>query len=139
MQWLDWSTVVDGAAGTLAQADPPAGDPAGAPAQQSPLGIWPLLLGLGVIFYLLLIRPQQKQQREHEKMLKELKKNDSVRTSGGIFGKVVSIESDQDQVVLEVDENRNVRLRVLRSAIVAVLDREKKNDSPAEAPAGKSR
>jgi len=76
---------------------------------------------------------------QKNQILKELKKNDTVRTSGGIFGKVVSIEPDQDLVVLEVDENRNVRLRVLRSSIAAVIGREKKDEAPAASTAGKSR
>jgi len=99
----------------------------------------PLFVLIYIVFYFLLIRPQRKQQKQHEALLKELKKNDTVRTSGGIFGKVVSIEPDQDLVVLEVDENRNVRLRVLRSSIAAVIGREKKDEAPAASTAGKSR
>ena len=93
----------------------------------------PLFVFLYAIFYLLVIRPQRKQQKQHQDLLSNLRKNDTVRTSGGIFGKVVSIEPDKDQVVLKVDDNHNVRLRVLRSSIVAVLDREEKNEVPAPA------
>ena len=74
-----------------------------------------------VIFYVLLIRPQKKQQRETKEMQEQLKKNDNVRTSSGFFGKVVSVDKDQDLVVLKIDESHNVRMRVLRSSIVAVL------------------
>ena len=91
----------------------------------------PLFAGLAVVFYFLLIRPQRKQAREFEQMLKGLKKNDSVRTTGGIFGKVVSV--DNDQVILKVDENQNVRLRVLRSSIATVLDRDEEKQTPAAA------
>ena len=101
------------------------------------LSMLPLFIGLYVVFYFLLIRPQRKQQREHRNLLDGLKKNDAVRTNGGIFGKVVSIDVDKDQVVLKVDENQNVRLRVLRSSIAAVLDQDE-NQTPA-ATAGKSR
>jgi preprotein translocase subunit YajC len=121
----------------LAQ-DTPAGEGAGGQDPMSGiLSMLPLFIGLYVVFYFLLIRPQRKQQREHRDLLDGLKKNDSVRTNGGIFGKVVSIDVDKDQVVLKVDENQNVRLRVLRSSIAVVLDREE-NQSPA-ATAGKSR
>ena len=117
--------------GLLAQGEPGSGagpDPAG-----GFLSMLPLMILLYVIFYMLVIRPQRKQQRDHDQLLSGLKKNDSVRTSGGIFGKVVRIDADLDQVVLEVDENKNVRLKVLRSSIVAVLGREEKAETPAAA------
>jgi len=132
--------ILELAAGTLAQEAPPVGggaegkDPSGGLLQMLPLFVL-----IYIVFYFLLIRPQRKQQREHDALLKALKKNDTVRTSGGIFGKVVSIEPDQDLVVLEVDENRSVRLKVLRSAIVAVIGREKKDETPAASVAGQSR
>ncbi len=83
----------------------------------------PLFIILYIVFYVLLIRPQRKQQKQHDNLLRELKKNDDVRTSGGIFGKVASIDADKGQVVLKVDESQNVKIRVLRSSIVAVIDR----------------
>ena len=92
----------------------------------------PLMIFLYVVFYILLIRPQRKQQQAHDRLLKELKKNDSVRTSGGIFGKIHSVDGDQDQVVLKIDDQQNVKIRVLRSSIVAVLN---KDGEPATAGA----
>lgn len=83
----------------------------------------PLFVMLYLVMYFIMIRPQRKQQKQHEAMLASLKKNDEVRTSGGIFGKVVTVDKDRDQVTLKVDEQNNVRLRVARSAVVAVLDR----------------
>jgi preprotein translocase subunit YajC len=130
----------EGAAGGAAGAADPAAP--GATPPQDPLGgilqMLPIFIILYVVFYFLMIRPQRKQQREHQELLAGLRKNDTVRTSGGIFGKVVSIEPDRDQVVLKVDENQNVRLRVLRSSIAAVLEREEKDEAPAAA-AGKPR
>ncbi len=102
-----------------------------------------LFVILYVVFYILLIRPQRKQQRAVDNMLRNLKKNDQVRTSGGIFGKVAQIDADQGQVVLKVDESQNVRIRVLRSSIVAVIDRDgSSREVTVEAPiaaAGKPR
>ncbi|MDF2953173.1 MAG: Protein translocase subunit YajC [Thermodesulfobacterium sp.] len=65
----------------------------------------PLIL-IFVIFYLLLIRPQQKKMKEHQKFLSELRIGQKVFTAGGVVGKVVKIE---DNIVwLEVDKNLNI-------------------------------
>ena len=107
------------------------------------MNLLPLFVMLYIVFYFLLIRPQRKQQREIDSMLRDLKKNDQVRTSGGIFGKVAQIDAEQGQVVLKVDESQNVRIRVLRSSIVAVIDRDgSSREVTVEAPiaaAGKPR
>jgi preprotein translocase subunit YajC len=67
------------------------------------------------VFYFLLIRPQQKKQRETEDMLKALKRGDKVRTSGGIRGEIVEI-TDTDVNLLVADK---VKINVLRSHIAA--------------------
>lgn len=87
----------------------------------------PLIL-IFVIFYFLLIRPQQKKAKDHQSFLSALKKGDNVVTQGGIHGKITGIT---DAVVtLEVDTN--VRLKVNRGAIMLSADEAKKQ---AEAPA----
>jgi preprotein translocase subunit YajC len=90
----------------------------GGPGQM--LSFLPLIL-IFVVFYFLLIRPQQKKAKQHQEMLGKLKKNDEVMTSGGIYGKVVTLA---DHVVtLEVAPN--VRIRVNRPQISAVITNEK--------------
>ncbi len=74
----------------------------------------PLIL-IFVIFYFLLIRPQQKRQRELQKMIGELKKGDRVVTAGGIIGTVTSLQNDY--VVLKIGDNENTKIEVLKSAI----------------------
>jgi preprotein translocase subunit YajC len=69
-----------------------------------------------VIFYWLLIRPQQMQQKQHKEMLLKLKKNDEVITAGGIHGTIVNVKDTT--FVLRVDEN--VKLEVDKSAVVTV-------------------
>jgi len=66
-----------------------------------------------VILYFLLIRPQQKKQKDMVKMRDELQKNEKVITSGGIIGTIYSIKGDV--VVLKVDEN--VKIEITKSAI----------------------
>ncbi|MBI4529432.1 MAG: preprotein translocase subunit YajC [Deltaproteobacteria bacterium] len=80
----------------------------------------PLVL-VFVVFYLLLIRPQQKKVKEHKEMLRQLKKNDEVMTSGGIYGKVVALT--EDVVTLEVAPK--VQIRVHRPQISTVSRPEK--------------
>jgi preprotein translocase subunit YajC len=75
----------------------------------------PLVLIL-FIFYFLIMRPQKKAQDEHKKMLSQLKKNDEVTTSGGIYGTVVNVKDDT--VTLRVDDD--VKIEVLKSAIGTV-------------------
>ncbi len=75
------------------------------------------------IFYFLLIRPQQKQQKELETMIKNLKPGDKVLTSGGLYGVVLGFKGDD----LEVQFSQTVKLTVARSAVTALV-------SPASAP-----
>ena len=71
------------------------------------------LIFVVVIFYWIAIRPAQKKQREHDELLKALKKGDKVVTNGGIYGKVTKI--DDSIAVLEVSDN--TKIRVARRAI----------------------
>ncbi len=79
---------------------------------------WQPLVMMGAVFlgmYALLIYPQRKQQREHEKMLRQIQRGDQVVTSGGIHGKVTGVADD----VLTVEIADRVRIRVSRSAVSA--------------------
>ncbi len=82
------------------------------------------LVWFGLIFvlmYLLLIRPQRKKQKEHQKLLGELKKGDRVVTSGGMFGTIFAIDDERNRVVLKI--NDNTRLEFLKSSIAAKVDK----------------
>jgi preprotein translocase subunit YajC len=65
------------------------------------------------MFYFVLIRPQQKQQKEHKAMMSALKKGDEVITQGGIVGKIYAVTDKL--ITLEIANN--VRVRVLKSSI----------------------
>jgi preprotein translocase subunit YajC len=86
-------------------AQPPAG---GSPF----ISFFPLVL-VFIIFYFLLIRPQQKKAKEHRQMIDNLKKNDMVITSGGIHGRVIALTD----TALTLEVAPNVRLRVERSHV----------------------
>lgn len=78
--------------------------------------IAPLVL-IFVVFYFLMIRPQQKRMKEHRALLEGTRRGDVVVAAGGIIGKVAKVV-DANEVVLEVAEG--VRIRVLKSAITEV-------------------
>ena len=82
--------------------------------------ILPFIL-IFVIMYFMVIRPQQKKAKEHQEMLGKLKRNDEVMTSGGIYGKVMDLK----ETVVTLEVAPNVRIRVHRPQISAVLTAEK--------------
>ena len=77
----------------------------------------PLIL-IFVVFYFLLIRPQQRKAKEQKSMLEALRRGDRVVTGGGIIGTVARVDNPEEVVV---DIAENVRVRVLRSTIASVL------------------
>lgn len=77
----------------------------------------PLVL-IFVVFYFLLIRPQQQKQKQHRAMIDALRRGDRIVTGGGILGTVNRVISAEEA---EVDIAPNVRVRILRSTITSVL------------------
>jgi preprotein translocase subunit YajC len=75
------------------------------------------ILAVIAIMYMLLIRPQQKRAKQHQDMVKNLRKGDSVVTSGGTVGKVTKLVDD-DQIEIEIAQN--VRVRQMRSMVTEV-------------------
>ncbi len=71
-----------------------------------------------IVFYFLLIRPQSKKQKEHQKLLEGLKKGDRVVTASGLYGTVHEVQGNI--VKLKISENVNVQM--LKSAISAVIN-----------------
>lgn len=76
----------------------------------------PLIL-IFIIFYFLLIRPQQKKAKEHKALLESIKRGDQILTSGGVIGKV--IKADEKELSVEISSNVNVK--ILRSTVADVL------------------
>ena len=75
--------------------------------------VLPLVM-IMVVFYFLLIRPQQRKVKEHAELLKKIARGDTVITQGGLIGKVTKIVDDNE---LQVEVGDNVKVRVLRSGI----------------------
>src|SRR5215813_4879506 len=92
----------------------------------------PLVL-IFVVFYFLLIRPQQRKAKDHKTMLDALRRGDRIVTGGGIIGTVARVDSPEE---ITVDIADGVRVRVLRSTITSVLA---KPDPAAAREAAKQR
>jgi preprotein translocase subunit YajC len=80
------------------------------------MSIVPFIL-MFVIFYFLLIRPQRQKMKEHQNMLSNIRRNDTVVTGGGVVGKVVKVIDDSE---LEVEVAKDVKVRVMRSMVADV-------------------
>ncbi len=89
--------------------------------QPNPIaGFIPIIL-IFVVFYFLLIRPQQKRAKQHKEMIQNLQKGDEIITSGGLYGKIVGITDEF--ITLEVAEN--VKVKVARNFISTKLNGQK--------------
>ncbi len=85
-------------------------------AQGGGLGAFIPIILMFVIFYFLLIRPQQKKAKTHQEMISSLKKGDRIITSGGIYGQIVSL----DESTASVEVADKVRIKVTRSSIAGL-------------------
>jgi preprotein translocase subunit YajC len=103
--------------GILAMAPSPEGTEPTAPGI---VQFMPFILII-VVFYFILIRPQQKQQKEHQKLMDGLKNGDQVLMSNGIYGTIMDVK---DKTLL-VKISDNVKVKVLRSAVTQVVSGEK--------------
>jgi preprotein translocase subunit YajC len=79
----------------------------------------PLIL-IFAIMYFLLIRPQQKKVKDHQKMVEALRRGDQVVTQGGLIGKVTKVKEDNE---VEVELAEGVKVRVVKATIAQVLSK----------------
>lgn len=86
------------------------------------------LVGVMILFYFMLIRPQQRAMRARQEMIAALKPNDRVLTEGGIVATVVSFKKDKDLVVLRVDDLGKMNITVTKSSIVRLIPDDKDSD-----------
>lgn len=94
--------------------DAPAG---GAAAGGNPLMTFLPFIGIFAVMYFLMIRPQQKRQKEHQAMLNSIQKGDKIQTSGGIIGTVTGF--DQTEITLEIAPQ--VRVKIGRGFVSRVM------------------
>lgn len=80
-------------------------DPKGNPFME----VAPMLVGFVVLFYFIILRPQQREQKQRVEKLNSLKKNDKVVTAGGIVGSITAFSEDGTTVTLKVDDNTKIK------------------------------
>lgn len=85
--------------------------------QPSPFGALPLMLVIFAVFYLLLIRPQQKKQKAHAELVKGISVGDEVLTMGGILGKVTGVSDHYASIRI----NDDVEIKIQKSSVSAVV------------------
>jgi preprotein translocase subunit YajC len=100
---------------------------------QSPFGVGGLsmlvpMAAIFLIFYVLLIRPQQKKQKEHEDLLKSIAKGDEVVTSGGIYGKVTGTSDEVLTLEIAAAKGEAIRVKVDRTRIERRVKKAKEGD-----------
>ena len=92
-----------------------------------PMSLLPPLMIIGLLFYFMILRPERRRRADHEQLQTELKKNDEIITIGGVYGTVVNAQQDADYITIKVDENSNTKLRITRSSVQTVVNKEKNN------------
>ena len=90
-------------------------------------GMIPFIL-IFVLFYFLILRPQQKQSRERDNMMKNLKRGDSVLTNGGIYGKIINVNED----TLTVEIAKGLNIKMTRSGITSIATSAEDEKKPKE-------
>jgi preprotein translocase subunit YajC len=99
----------------------------------NPLGsMLTLVLPLVVLYYFLILRPQRTTEKAHKTLLQNLKKNDRVVTIGGIYGVVVNVQREDDEVTIKVDEGTNTKLRITFNAIARVIGDDEPGDKTSK-------
>lgn len=84
-----------------------------------------LPVGLMVLFYFVMIRPMQRQERDRKDMVSTLKKNARVVTSSGIIGNILRIKEDDEVVLLELEQGK---MEVLKSSILRAIQEGKSGE-----------
>jgi preprotein translocase subunit YajC len=92
----------------------------------------PLVL-IFVVFYFLLIRPQQKRMKQHKEMLGAIRRGDRVVTNGGIIGTVNKVVNN-DEIILEIADG--IKVRALRSGIASIVAKTEPADADEDEAAG---
>jgi preprotein translocase subunit YajC len=86
----------------------------------------PALVGIVILFYFLMFRPESRKRAAQQSLLEQIKKNDRVLTVGGIYGVVTNVQRDVDRVTIRVDETNNTKLDITFGSIARVV-----TDTPA--------
>lgn len=97
--------------------------PQGAEGQGNPIAAFAPLIIMFLIFYFLLIRPQQKKAKQHKELLSNLKRGDWIMTNGGLYGRITAVNGD----VLSVDLGNDMVVKVGRNFVAGVTEPQKED------------
>ena len=84
---------------------------------------------MGLVLYFLILRPQNKQRKNHESVIAGLKKGDKILTRGGLYGKIVSFQGKNDSKIV-IDTGGGVKLNVARSYIAGLANNNNESNEP---------
>jgi len=99
----------------------PGGGAAPASAPGGLITMLPMFALMFVVMYFMMIRPQRKQAKEREGMIANLKKNDHVLTSSGIYGIVKQVKPEDPDLTLCIDERKDVCIRVSKTSVAGLV------------------
>lgn len=86
--------------------------------ENSTISLVVMLVAFGLIFYFMILRPQQKRSKEHKKLMDAITKGEEVMTNGGLIGRVVKVSANG---FLTIELNTNIKVVIKRDFIAAVL------------------
>lgn len=100
------------------------------PPEQDPVSMFLPLIVIFLIFYFLLIRPQQKRMKAHQQLVGGLKRGDKIVTSGGILGTIQKLDNDKNTADIEIAPN--VTIQVYKNTITGLADTTTTEKTPAK-------
>jgi preprotein translocase subunit YajC len=107
--------------------------PAGAgKGEPSPYFQYAPFIAVPFIFYFLMIRPQQIQDKKRRELIDNLKKNDKVLTAAGMYGTVISVDEKGDRVQLRLDDDGKVKITFTKASIVRVISESSEKTAEAK-------
>ena len=94
----------------------------------------PALLIIMLLYTFMIAKPQQREQKKREELLKQIKKNDRVITSGGVFGVVTSVQTENNEVTIRIDEKNDTKMRMQLSSIARVVVSDDTSETKSDKP-----
>ncbi len=83
-----------------------------------------MVVAMVAFYYFLIVIPSNKDKKQRQDMLSNVKKNDRVITTSGIYGVVTNVQKEQNEITIRVDETTNAKLRITLSAVARILGSE---------------
>jgi preprotein translocase YajC subunit len=115
------------------QAEAPAAAPAAPAPQQGDMFsglLFPLLATAAILILMNVFRP--REDKKQKTLIDSLEKNDRILLAGGVYARVINVKPDVDEVVVRVDEDRDVKMTVTKSAVLRKVEKSEKDKENKE-------